>query len=369
MNVMLCGATDIEDIVLDGFNSVSRDIGFQALNFINGDITYHNYGENKWERNSKLTVHNADLLVFVINEQYGNITWNTEFEETLSNGKNFIVLCFHKTYQRYRDVVTGQSRLPTKNQNKDLRQTIEIIQKLEVEHQITIITFRVDDFKLVLKKQLLAMFRYGVQLIEKENAKNSFLPILMSSKFNDIPKKLINEKNTRLCKEILFDFFEKKEIRKRAMEYFFVVKSLTDDEIIELCLDTEQGISRKATKHISDLINPENDLETLYNDILTSIANEEVGVVRRAIVSFFELNLEKAIKYFHLFFPTNDSGVPRRIIAKIYESREDLKRIVAEDESITLTLKALIRLCLNYNTDSTPWKEQAKLLLDEFDPS
>lgn len=360
---MLCGASDVDD-VLPSFNNVSKDMGFQALNFINGDILYHNYGQNKWERNSKMTVHNANVLVFVINSKFGGITWATEFEEAISNGKNFIVLCHFKTYQQYRLLVDNHMPFPKDSENPNLSKICGIIQKLEMEFEVTIINFNYEDFEITLKKELLKLFKFGVELTEKDNRKNSFLPILMSSKFNDFPKNLINETNNKLCKEILFDFFENKEIRKRAMDYFIVSKDLTTTEIIELCLDNEQGISRKAVSLIGGLINETHDKDLIFAEILTSIANEEIGVVRRAINSFIELDLSLSIRYFNLFFPTTDVGVPKRIISKFFEKRQELKSILLENNEEKEMFFKLIELCLNYNSDKTPWKEQAKQLLD-----
>lgn len=362
---MLCGASDVDDI-LPSFNTVSKEMGFQALNFINGDILYHNYGHNKWERNSKLTVHNADVLVFVINSKFGGITWNTEFEEAISNGKNFIVLCHFKTYQQYRLLVDNHIPFPKDTENANLAKICEIIQKLELEFQITIINFNYEDFKTTLKKELLKLFRFGIELTEKDNRKNSFLPFLMSSRFNDFPKNLINDTNSKLCKEILFDFFENKERRKRAMDYFIVSKNLTTTEVIELCLDNEQGISRKAVSLISNLIDESHDKNLIFAEILPSIANEEIGVIRRAINSFIDLDISLSIQYFNLFFPTTDVGVPKRIISKFFEKREEIKPILIQRSEEKEKFFKLIELCLNYNSDKTPWKEQAKQLLDEF---
>lgn len=367
MNIMLCGANDIEDVILPAFYSVSKDLGFQALNFMNGNIVYHNYGMNKWERNSKLTVHSADILTFIINSKFGNITWNTEFEEALSNGKNFIVLCNQKTYQLYRQLVDN-NLLPGDNaENNNIKLICELIQKLEIEYQITIITFNSEDFKSVFKKQLLTLFKYGIDLAEKENRKNSFMPVLLSSKFNDFPEKLINQQNDNICKEILFDFFEKKEIRKRAMDYFFISKSLSEDEIIELCLDPEQGVNRKAVANLNLLISDKHDIDVIFNEIIPSIANEEIGVVRRAVVAFCDLNLGKAIEYFHYFFPNSDVGVARRMILKFYDKKDDLKTLLINNNDLKDKFITLINLCLNYNSDKTPWKEQARSLLLEIE--
>ena len=72
MNIMLCGANDTAP-VLPFFNEVSREMGFHAYNFIDGKIKYHNHGTDKWVTNAKMTLYNADALVFIITSRYGEI--------------------------------------------------------------------------------------------------------------------------------------------------------------------------------------------------------------------------------------------------------------------------------------------------------
>ncbi len=365
MNIMLCGANDIKDI-LPFFNEVSKEIGFQALNFINGDVMYHNYGEDKWVRNSKLTVHNADVLVFVINSKYGELTWNTEFETALQSGKNFIVLCNTETYQFYRQLADSKLRIAKTKESKNINLIYQLIQKLELEEKVTIVTFSLIELKGILKKHLLALFKKGIGLLESENKKNSFLPVLMSSAFNDAPKKFINTRNEELCRELLFDYFENKEIRKRAMDYFMTSKTLSEDDIIKICLDPEQGVARKAVQHINLLVAKKHDLALLFAEIIPSVANEEVGIVRRAIASFIELDLSKSIEYFHLFFPSADVGTPRRIIMAFRDRIATLKQLFRKEKDLVKTFVDLISLCINYKTEAGGWKEQADFLLKTF---
>jgi len=366
---MLCGASDVEEMILPAFNSVCRDMEFQALNFINGDILYHNYGVDNWERNSKLTVSDADLLVFVINTRFGKITWNIEFEEAIINGKNFIVLCNRKTYLFYRQLVDNSISFESLDSNSNIADICNLIQRLEIEHQVTIISFDSEDFKITLKKQILILFKFGIRLIEKENKKSSFLPILLSSKFNDFPDRVINEQNDKMCKEILFDFFEKKEIRKKAMEYYFMSKTLNEEEIIELCLDAEQGISRKAIQNVNKLVTIRHNIDILFNEILPSIANEEVGVVRRCIKSFLDLSVEKSIEHFHLFFPANDVGTPRRIVSGLFDKKEGIESLVKTKPELKEKLANILKLALDYSGNKTLWRLQAEELLNRIKTS
>ena len=96
-----------------------------------------------------------------------------------------------------------------------------------------------------------------------------------------------------------------------------VSKSLNDDEIVELCLDSEQGISRKTIESLTRLVNTSSNLDFIFEEVIPSIANEEVGVVRRAITSFFDLDLARSIQNFYHFLPANDVGTPKRIILEL----------------------------------------------------
>lgn len=367
MNVMLCGAGDTSNI-LPFFESVSKDIGFQPLNFTDGSIKYHNYGANRWEENSKLTVIHADLLIFVINSSFGNITWNIEFEEALSSGKNFIILCNSETFSLYRQLLSNRVPFPESDENKGLKEICELMQKLELDYQITIIPFNLIDFQSVLKKQILNLFEFGLGLVEKDNKKNSFLPILLSSKFNDADKiaNYINDENESICKELVFDSFENKEIRKKALEFFFFSKSLNETDIISLCLDSEQGIARKAIASIGKLISENSDLNKIYSQVIESISNEEVGIIRRGIISLLEVDLLLSLKYFHLFLPSNDVGTPKRIVLGLADRKDDIKEIIMKEPHLIETLNNLIKNCLKHNKVGNDWKNVGKKLLNEF---
>lgn len=365
MNIMLCGANDVAQLLLL-FNEVSSEMEFQALNFINGQIMYHNYGNDKWVENSKLTVNNADVLVFVINSNYGQITWNIEFEEAINMGKNFVVFCEKEVYQLCRQLSNNKLQVSRNKKSKNILKLIDLFQKLEIEFQITIVPFTILDFKKNLKRELMKLFVIAIDLLEVENKKNSFLPILLSAKFNDNPKAFINPRNEALSKSILFDYFEKKEIRKKALDYFVYSKTLSETEIIKLCLDSEQGISRKAIQNIQNLVTFNCNYENIFAEVIPSIANEEVGVVRRAILSFISLDIECSIKYFNLFFPTSDVGTPRRIIQCLFERTTELKKLFKKNTSLQKQFLELVYLCLNFKSETGGWKEQAEELVKKF---
>lgn len=360
---MFCGAKDTAEFY-ESYIKVTREFGATIRSFSGADLEYDNYHNNNWEMNSIRTVSSCDIIIFVVNKLYGKITWETEFKEVLSNYKNFIILCEKSTYESYRN----HNALLDKNKENAL---IHLFQQLEANHQVTLIPFENDkeNFENKLKENLLLVFSLALKAKEIENKKNTFLPILYSSRMNDIAyiKDKVSSENDKLCKEILFDSFQEKQIRKKALDYFMVSKSLNDDEIVELCLDSEQGISRKTIESLTELININSNLDFIFEEVIPSIANEEVGVVRRAITSFFDLDMVKSIQNFHHFLPANDVGTPKRIILELSNRFEKIKTVFLSEPKLIQQFSDLILLCLDYSYDKAKWKEIGKELLNTLE--
>ncbi|PKP01380.1 MAG: hypothetical protein CVU11_15420 [Bacteroidetes bacterium HGW-Bacteroidetes-6] len=365
INVMLCGAGDVSEL-LPPFNEAAIEIGFNPFNFTNGTILYHNYGINKWERNSRLTVNSSDILVFVINERFGELTWNAELEEAMHNGKNFLVLCRLETYTNYRFFKDNRFEYPN-NLDNNKRELYILLDRIESVNQLSVIPFNIFDFKIIVKEHLMKLFKYALTLTEKENQKNSFIPILMSSKYDTHIQNYINVRNDKICKEILFDAFENIEMRKRALDYFIYSKSLSDEELSELCVDMEQGLRRKAINLLNELISPVNKIEIIFENVIPNIANiDDVGVLRRAIKSFINIDIELSLRYFNLFFPANDVGTPKRIIANLKEKETELNFLIELKPDLKVTLIDLVNMCINYNSEKTDWKNIANEMLIKY---
>lgn len=365
INIMLCGAGDVNEL-LPPFKEVANEIGFNPLNYTDGTILYHNYGINRWERNSRLTVNSSDILLFVINERYGQITWSTELDEANINGKNFIILCRDETYKNYRFFKDQRLEYPT-NLDQNKKDLYILIDRIENTNQLSVIPFNIFDFKTRVKEHLMTLFKFALSLTEKENQRNSFLPVLMSSRYNNLLLEHVNTKNEKICREILFDFFENKEMRKRALEYFKYSKSLSDEDITELSSDMEQGLKRKTLVMLPELLGHQNNLNVIFEDIITNIANDDdVGLIRRAIKTLSNVNLELSIRYFGLLFPAADVGTPKRIISVIKERENEIDDILLVKPDLTDSLINLVNACINYNNDKTDWKSIANDLLNKY---
>jgi len=365
INVMLCGAGDLSEL-LPEFKAAAIEVGFNPLNFTNGTILYHNYGINKWERNSRLTVKSSDVLVFVINERFGEITWNAELDEAIQNGKNFIVLCRDITYTSYRFFKDKRFEYPS-NLDNNLRELYILIDRIESVNQLSVIPFNIFDFKILVKEHLMKLFKYALTLVEKDNQKHNFIPILMSSKNNAQIHEHMDDRNERICKDILFDKFENIEMRKRALDYFTYSKSLSDEELTELCADMDEGLRRKVISLLIDLLSSDNKIEIIFENIIPNIANDDdVGVIRRAIKSFINIDIELSLRYFNLFFPAHDVGTPKRIIANLKEKEAEINFLLELKPELKVILIDLVNSCINYNTEKTDWKSIAIEMLVKY---
>lgn len=368
VNVMMCGAGDLSEL-LPPFNEAAIEIGFNPLNFTNGTILYHNYGVNRWERNSRLTVKSSDILLFVINERFGDITWNAELDEAIINGKNLIVFCRDETYTSYRFFKDNRLEFPT-NLELNKRELYILLDQVETAKQISVISFNIFNFKNMIKEHLMKLFKYTLTITEKENQKNGFTSILMCSKYDILLPDHINDKNEQICKGILFDNFENIELRKRSLEYFKYSKSLSDIELSELCVDMEQGLRRKAITLLNELISPENKIEIIFENVIPNIANvDDVGVLRRTIRSFISIDIELSLRYFHLFFPANDVGTPKRIIANLKEKETEINNLLELKPDLRVILFNLINSCINFNNDKSDWKSIANEMLIKYSSS
>lgn len=358
---MLCGASDTKNYV-PIVRAITNKFNIKLSNYIKGEIIHDNY--SNWEENSIANVQKSNILIFIINSHYGKITWETEYKEAISQYKNYLILCNNETFERYRYFSDEYLEFPDELKDK---QIFNLLKDLETgNQQNTIIPFTdAISLPIIIEENLLSIFTKGIEEKEKANKKRIFLPILYSSRYNDkfFLESKISTENTIICKEILFDYFQEKQIRKRALEYFTVSKSLSENEIIELCLDSEQGVSRRTIELLSDLVSPNINLSVIFEEIISSISNEEVGLIRRSITSFLNLDIENSLIYFKYFLPANDIGTPKRIILELYEKLDNIKKVTTEKPELMNNLINLINSCIEYNSDKSNWKEIGKSII------
>ncbi|NTW55022.1 MAG: hypothetical protein HGB15_09775 [Chlorobaculum sp.] len=346
------------------FEKVANEMGFTPFNYLSGNIYYHNYGQNRWVDNSKSTVNDVDILVFVINESHGEITWKTEYNEAITTGKNFIVMCLRETYEHYRYIKNKFIKIPDELPEND-KLIFKQIDFLESMHQTTVVPFELRDFEWKLKEQILTLLRFGLSLSERNNKKSTFLPVLKSSIYKSQIDKYKNPLYESIAREILFDIFEAKELRKRTLDYFAITKSLTDDEIISLFSDVEDGICRKAMVVLGTLLGENHNVGAIFAAAIESSSENDVGFVRRLIASCFDISIPLSIRHLPGLFPCQDIGTPRRIINQISHRISEIRKLISSSVLSKEEVINLINLCLNYKSEQG-WKDLGNSIITDL---
>jgi len=363
-SVMFCGAADTK-LYLDVYFDVCRSLNLQKpVNFIDGSFYFDQFGgPNAFQLNSERTIDASDILVFLIKEDYGTITWEVEFEYAIERGKNFIILCHQQTYDRYK------ASSPQQLAEDQLLSKIAYLEVHNRYNQFSIIAYEEEKLGQILIDQISQLFSIALKSHEAFNRRQSFINRhLYGSTFKSYSADEINDKNEELCREILFDPFEIKEIRKRAMEFFTFRKSLSQEELIQLSRDPEQGIARKTLSKLGELADKDQvDLGEIYTEVIAAILLDgEVGLIRRCIKSLAEHDILFAVQHFPQFFPADDVGTPKRIVRVLQQQWQELQDYIRQGLLNKKELKHLLSLCLDKDGSKGEWKDVAKDLLNDL---
>ncbi|WP_170181146.1 hypothetical protein, partial [Chlorobaculum thiosulfatiphilum] len=221
------------------------------------------------------------------------------------------------------------------------------------------------DFEWKLKEQILTLLRFGLSLSERNNKKSTFLPVLKSSIYKSQINKYKNPLYESIAREILFDIFEAKELRKRTLDYFAITKSLTDDEIISLFSDVEDGICRKAMAVLGTLLGENHNVGAIFAAAIESSSENDVGFVRRLIASCFDISIPLSIRHLPGLFPCQDIGTPRRIINQISQRISEIRKLISSSVISKEEVIDLINLCLNYKSEQG-WKDLGNSIITDL---
>lgn len=163
---MLCGAADVRDFQED-FKETVREFGGDPWSFLDGSIHHLNSAGADYRANSEMSVRAADLCVFVINREYGEITWNVEMEEALRSGRPFLLLAHEETFKQYqviRDQFTNMSALHIKSTKLFLA-----IRDAE-RRNLTVLPFRSSKFADSLRQGLSIVLQRGLAALEQQSS-------------------------------------------------------------------------------------------------------------------------------------------------------------------------------------------------------
>lgn len=335
LRIMLCGASDLEDLP-QLFSSVVKEMGCQPVNYFDPiSYDYDEYGSP--ETNSANAVLNSDILVYVINKRIGEITWNTEFATAWTNRKPFLILCHEKTFVLY----TRLKLEAIENlDNTDTKESVRILKMLESAGAVPI-PFDNNTFGHILRNEIVKKLYAGIKVLAANNKKEAFVNLLKKGSYKDLKEKLIVETEKSQLLNILNDPFESKEVRKRVITFFTHNKGLNDEQIISLIKDGEQGVSRKTVDELSKLITDQNNIEHIFEGILEAIdEHDDVGLIRRGIKSMLEISPLIAAQYLKKLFPATDIGTPKRILSWLNENYSFLAPYL-EDQNVKSEIRSL----------------------------
>lgn len=332
MKIMLCGAGDLTSI--EGiFGKLIEGMGFKIL-YYKRFMYYNNY--NNWNENSKESVENADIIVFVINEKFGEITWNTEFETALSLGTPFIILCNEDIFSLYSKLL-DKNISPSEDNDKRM---CDLLSRFRKEEK-TVVLFKPETFQEILQGQIILVLERGVKLLKEENRRKSISHLLEKNLIEDASTLLSDATKLKALKDVLFDILQNKEIRKRALRCFSGKGILTQNEIKQLINDPEQGIRRKIISEIYSFVNE--DPTEIFDAIMEVCDSyDDIGLINRAINSMWKTNPKISIKYLHkIALIKSRESVCQRIIYLLNDNIDVLYQY-CEDEDFKAQLKDLI---------------------------
>jgi hypothetical protein len=285
------------------------------------------------------------VILFVIHERYGSITWEVEYKTAKQIGKPFLILCLDDTHNRYIKNDKGlESLAPEDTSFKDI---LTLIQSLYVERRSPV-PFSKNNFSLIFKKQLSLLLANAAEALQKENRKEILLNIVRLNK--DYKKQLAIPENKAYLMELLSDVFEKKEVRKQVLECFCENEylKLNEEFLQNLVYDPEQGVQRRTVQLLPRLFHEGINKDSFFDFLLKRTEEvDDSGFDRRLVVSLLEIDFEIACKKLKAF-PMSDIGIPRRIIGWFNDNYERVESKLSGNEELMKDITELKDVCKQY---------------------
>ncbi|QKV73962.1 hypothetical protein [Amycolatopsis sp. Hca4] len=350
LDIMLCGASDIDQVRRE-FDEVVQAFGGQSWHYISGQISHDNSLTSSWVNNSRATVLNMDICVFVVVERVGDITWQTEFREALGAGKAIRIFCREDTYREYltlRRLVSDPNAI-----SPERRKLVDTISELEFDRYQTIVPYQPGFFRDVLRMQLAMLFSDALHATESR-AQHSAVEALLSE-----PGRLSSAELSSVA-EIATDEFASKTARKRAILALAARQAADDDLVRQLTQSPEQGVQRVSIENIARLYRTR-PAEAEMFDHLVSVANEsgDTGLARRLIPAMLGIDFPLAVGALASLELT-DIGARRRLAQEL-ENREQL----IEHRRVRLDVVSLLRRCLDASQEAD-WKARCRAFADRL---
>ena len=344
LRIMLCGAQDTERFRED-FVQVAAGFEAEGWHYLSGDILHVNHSLASWETNSRETIRNSHVCLFLIVESYGEITWQTELREALASGKPTLVFCLDETYRAYRVLTRKASAIRDPGDQR----LVEIIREVESERRLTIVPFSYGSFRDRLKSQLSRLIELALGMLEERNRRAAVAQILSE------PGRL-SRSELAVSTDIAVDEFENKIWRKQAIRALAQHGAADEDTVLTLLSSTEQGVQRLAIELLPDLYVPRPaDPEFVAHCVAVANRSTDVGVTRRLIPALLAIDLAVAVRAMSTL-ELVESGTRRRLAEALESHEQDLHDPLVVDE-----VCALLARCLTAESEAD-WKARCRLL-------
>ncbi|GAB3810414.1 hypothetical protein GCM10027605_48500 [Micromonospora zhanjiangensis] len=342
---MLCGASDTAN-VRENFVKVVTDFGGQPWHYLAGHVLHLNSAGASWRDNSISTVQQADLCVFVIVENYGEITWKTELHEALVSGKPFVVLCLDRTYQTYLTLIKDVDDLSAVT-DKGKQNLVRVLQELETERQLTIVPFSYGLFEAALRRQLATLFAQSLRLLGDRHRRTA-----VARMFTDPARLTLSDLD--LTRQTAIDELEDKTVRKQAVRALAARAAADEETILTLLSSAEQGVQRLAVQLLPTLY-VRRPAEPDFFEHCVALANhsDDVGLARRLIPSLLDIDLGVAVDAISEL-DLVEVGARRRL-ADLLERHEAAILAAGLQDAV----RALLARCLDASKESD-WKTRCR---------
>lgn len=354
LEVMLCGAADTH-AVAGQFAEVVLEFGGDPWHYQSGRVLHINSGHANWVANSRATVQKADLCVFVVMEQYGDITWSVELETALSMGKPFLIFCLRETYRKYITLlrsITDQSAIADEGE----RRLVETLRALESDRQLTVVGFDHGYFKDELRRQMAALFSQSLTVMENRNQRFRVLSALSEGA-------RLSAADRELLVALSTDETEDKNARKRALSALAESGGVDEDDLKILLESMEEGVQRLTIMLLPKLA-PKRPVDPELLSFCVSLANasDDVGVARRLIPIIFEMDLKNAVNAMESL-SLDDIGARRRLAGALEEHEVELVALGLRRPAVDLAKRCAVR------TSEAGWLKRLEELISRLSDS
>ncbi|MBB5475555.1 hypothetical protein [Micromonospora parathelypteridis] len=344
LRIMLCGAHDT-DRIREDFVKVAAGFGAEVWHYLSGDILYINHGQASWDTNSRDTVRNAHLCVFVVLESYGSITWRTELREALSTGKPILVLCLDRTYQTYQALTRNVALSAVTDPGQ--QHLIATLREVESERKLTVVSFSYGSFEETLRRHLSRLFELALRQVQVRNSRVALRQIFTDSAG-------LSAAQLVTTAEIATDEFEEKTLRKQAIHALAAHGAADEDTIVTLLSSMEQGVQRLTVELLPRLYTTRTvDPEFFAHCIALANRSADVGVARRLIPALLDIDLAAAVRALETL-ELVESGARRRLA----ETLEAYEPQITDPELVD-TVCGLLDRCLTSESEAD-WKARCR---------